>query len=227
MRFVFLGSNTLTLATARMLLDMGYDVVLVEKSKARIDELSEQIECGFLHGDGSLPDVLEQADPSSTDALFALLNNERDNIITALVARSLKFRRVILLVTAPEFEHICVELGLEDTVAPNRAVARHLVNMIRGEKSLELSAIIHSDAEVFSFVAAESEEGPISELSLPKSTRIICLYRAGKLVLPDETDRIQVEDEILVIIRSERLPALKKQLESRKDANGKESEPGD
>ncbi|WP_432696253.1 potassium channel family protein [Marinobacterium sp. YM272] len=227
MRFVFLGTNTLTLATARMLLDEGFDVVLVEKSKARIDELAEQIDCGFLHGDGSLPDVLEQADPAGTDALFALLNNERDNIIAALVARSLKFKRVILLVTAPEFEHICVELGLEDTVAPNRAVARHLVNMIKGEKSLELSAIIHSDAEVFSFFATECEAGSISELSLPKSTRIICLYRDEKLVLPDETEHIQVDDEIVVIIRSERLPALKKQLEQRSNGNEDDTEAAD
>ncbi len=213
MKFVLIGSNALTLATARMLLDEGFEVVLVERDKNRIDELSEQIDCGLLHGDGGSPEVLEQVDPHSTSALFSLLNNQQTNIIVALVAHSLKFNRVIPLVSEAIFEHICTELGLEDTVAPNRAVARHLVNMIKGEKSLELSALIHEDAEVYSFIVTENEAGPLADFALPKGCRIICLYRDEKLVLPEETDDLQLDDEVLLITRADRLSELKKRLE--------------
>lgn len=213
MKFVLIGSNALTLATAHMLLEEGYEVILIERNKERIDELSEQIDCGLLHGDGGSPDVLEQVDPHSTNALFSLLDNEQTNIIVALVAHSLKFKRVIPLVSEAIFEHICTELGLEDTVAPNRAVARHLVNMIKGEKSLELSALIHADAEVYSFIVTEHEAGSLSDWSLPKGCRLICLYRDEKLVLPEETDTLKLDDEVILITRADRLSELKKQLE--------------
>lgn len=209
MRFVLIGTNSLTLATAAMLHDEGFEVVLIEKDKARIEALTEQYDCGFLHGDGSVPEVLEEAGPERTDALFSLLENEQTNIIAALVARSLKYRRVILLVTAPEFERICTGLGLEDTVAPNRAVARHLVNMIKGERSLELASIIHRDAEVFSFIVSDREAVPLAEFELPAGSRIVCLYRRDKLVLPEETDQLKVDDEIILITRASKLPELK------------------
>ncbi len=212
MKCVLIGSNVLTLATARMLLEEGFEVVLIERNKERIDELSEQINCGLIHGDGGSPDVLEQVDPHSTGALFSLLDNEQTNIIVALVAHSLKFRRVIPLVSEPIFEHICTELGLEDSVAPNRAVARHLVNMIKGEKSLELSSLIHADAEVYSFIVTESEALTLSEFELPRGCRLICLYRDEKLVLPEETDTLKVDDEVILITRADRLPELKKRL---------------
>ncbi|NVK44540.1 MAG: NAD-binding protein [Oceanospirillaceae bacterium] len=209
MRFVLIGTNSLTLATAAMMRDEGFDVVLIERDKARIEELTSSYDCGFLHGDGSSPEVLEEAGPTQTDALFSLLNNEQTNIIVALVARSLKYRRVVLLVTAPEFERICTELGLDDTVAPNRAVARHLVNMIKGEKSLELATIIHQDAEVFSFIVGTADAGPLEDFELPAGARIICLYRRDKLVLPEETDQLKADDEVILITRPARLPELK------------------
>ncbi len=213
MKFVLIGSNALTLATARMLLDEGFEVILIERDKERIDELAEQIDCGLLHGDGGSPEVLEQVEPHSTSALFSLLNNQQTNIIVALVAHSLKFKRVIPLVSEAIFEHICTELGLEDTVAPNRAVARHLVNMIKGEKSLELSALIHEDAEVYSFIVTDNEAGALNELGLPKGCRLICLYRDEKMVLPEETDTLQIDDEVILITRADRISELKKQLE--------------
>lgn len=213
MRFVLIGSNALTLATARMLLEEGGEVVLIERDKERIAELSEQFDCGFLHGDGGEPEVLEQADPHTTSALFSLLDNEQTNIIVALVARSLKFRRVIPLISESVFERICTELGLEDTVAPNRAVARHLVSSIKGEMSLELSSSIHADAQLYSFIVTEEDACALSEFDLPKGARIICLYRNGKLVLPEETDKLRAEDEVILITRTDRLPELKKRLE--------------
>lgn len=214
MRFVLIGSNPLTLATARMMLEEGFDVVIIEREKDRAEELADLIDCGILHGDGSAPEILEQADPHTTTALFSLLDNEQTNIIVALVARSLKFKRVIPLVSDAIFEKICTELGLEDTVAPNRAVARHLVNMIKGEKSLELSALIHSDAEVYSFIVTEKEAKQLSEFKLPKDYRIICIYRNDKMLLPDETESLAADDEVILITRTEYLPALKKHLES-------------
>ena len=191
----------------------SYYVVIIERDKERIAELSEQLDCGFLHGNGGAPEVLEQAEPHATTALFTLLDNEQTNIIVALVARSLKFKRVIPLVSESSFERICTELGLEDTVAPNRAVARHLVNMIKGEKSLELSANIHTDAEVYSFIVTEQEAGPLEEFELPKGCRISCIYRNDKMLLPEETDKLMVEDEMLLITRASRLSELKKKLE--------------
>jgi trk system potassium uptake protein TrkA len=189
--------------------DEGFDVVLIEKDKNRIEELSEQMDCGFLHGDGSSPEVLQEAGPVQTDVLFSLLDNEQTNIIAALVARSLKYRRVIPLVSEREFERICTELGLKDTVAPSRAVARHLVSMIKGERSLELAAVIHQDAEVFSFIVGETEAGPLAAFEVPASTRIVCLYRSDKLVLPEETEQLKVDDEMILITRPSCVAELK------------------
>jgi hypothetical protein len=51
--------------------------------------------------------------------------------------RSLGFPRVVARVDDDDFEHICIELGLEETVIPARTIARYLVDVVH-ERVAEL-----------------------------------------------------------------------------------------
>jgi trk system potassium uptake protein TrkA len=126
MRAVFIGAGSLAVMTAKLIRERGEEVVIIEQDKERIDALAEQIDCGFLHGDGSKPAMLREADPEHTDVLFALTGNDQANILASLVGRSLGFKRVVTKIDDFEFEHICRELGLEDVIVPSRTVGRFL-----------------------------------------------------------------------------------------------------
>jgi trk system potassium uptake protein TrkA len=134
MRAVFIGAGALSVAAATLLRDKGEEVVIVEQDKERIDALSEGIDCGFLHGDGSKPAILREADPSGTDVLFALTGNDQANILASLVGRSLGFKRVVTKIEDPELEHICKELGLEDVIVPSRTIGRFLAERYSEKK---------------------------------------------------------------------------------------------
>jgi trk system potassium uptake protein TrkA len=209
MRLAFIGTNSLTLTTAEVLLEQGHEVILIERDSARIDALSERMDCGFLLGDGTEPDVLRDAEPENTDVLYCLLESDQTNIIASLVGRSLGFGRVVPRIANPQFQRICNELGLENTVLPNRAVASHLVDLLQGRKSLEMSSLIRGDAEVFSFVVHEDGAGDLATLSLPKSTRIICLYRDDRFTIPEQVSELKPGDEVILITHRDQLPELK------------------
>lgn len=208
MRIVFIGAGALSVMTARMLLRKGHEVVLVEPDKARIEAAAEDLDCGFLHGDGSKPAILREADPEGTDFLFCLSDDDQTNILAGLVGRSLGFARVIPRIEDPEFEHICIELGLEDTIVPDRTIARHLAGMVRGQDPLELSAMLKNEARAFSFVVRAEDAGPLSELRLPRQARVICVYRGDRFLLPEEGGRIKEGDEVLLITHSSHLAEL-------------------
>lgn len=199
MRAVFLGASTLATTTARYLLKRGHEVVLIEREQSLIDALAEDMDCGFIHGDGSKPAILSEADPAGTDALFCLTDSDQTNIIASLVGRSLGFSRVVTRIADSEFEHICLELGLEDTIIPSRTIGRYLADLFEGRNPLELSTMIRDDARVFSFVVSPDQAGPVEALSLPERTRVVCIYRGRELILPDESAALQAEDEVVII----------------------------
>lgn len=209
MRIVLIGASSLAVTTARMLLKRGNEVVIIDRDRERIDALNEDLDCGFLHGDGSKPALLADADPANTDALLCLTNHDQTNIIASLVGRSQGYKRVITKIVDPDFQHICLELGLEDTIIPDSATALHLVNNLRGTDMVELSGILKDDARLLFVVAREEDAGPIGELKLPSDARVVCLYRDDRFVPVQDDTKVRTRDELVLITREKQLEDLK------------------
>jgi trk system potassium uptake protein TrkA len=208
MRAVFVGASSTTAMTARLLLARGHEVVIIERNRECIEGLTEEIDSGFLHGDGSKPGVLREADPKKTDVLFCLTGNDQANILASLVGRSLGFARVVTKIEDPELEHLCLELGLEDTIIPARTIGRYLADMFEGRDPMELSTMVRDEARAFSFVARDQDTGKTDELDMPGRSRIVCIYRGDKLILPDGNTRLKQGDEVVIITHRDDLPEL-------------------
>ncbi len=215
MRIAFVGASKLTIMTARYLLEHKHEVIIVESDKNVMEELSNELDCGFLHGDGSRPELLRELAPEQTDFLFCLTENDQTNIITGLVGRSLGFKNVVTKIENQEFEHICTELGLEYTIIPTRTISRFLIDMISGRDILELSTMIKDEARFFTFVAREQDEQEVSSLDLPETARVICLYRLEKFMLADEKSRLKKGDEVVILTHSKNLLSLKERWASK------------
>ena len=209
MRAVFIGASSLSLMTANLLLKRAHEVVVIDHDKDVVTTLPDQLDCGVLQGDGTKPAILREANPEGTDILFCLTGNDQTNIIASLVGRSLGFKRVVTKIVDPEFEHICIELGLEDTIIPSRTIGRYLADMAEGHDLLELSTMIRDEARIFSFFAREDHEGGVGDLTLPSDSRVICLYRDSKFIVPLEDTAIKRGDEVVIVTHQRNLKELK------------------
>ena len=214
MRAVFIGAGSLTVSTARLLRKRGHEVVIIERDKALIESLTSDLDCGFIHGDGGKPAILAEADAAHSDILLCLTGSDQTNILASLVGRSLGFRHVVTKIADPELEHVCVELQLENTIVPSRTIGRYLADICEGRNPLELSVMLRDDARLHSFVLREGQECALSDLELPESSRVICLYRADRLLVPRDGTRLRAGDEVVLITDSERLDELKAMLQS-------------
>ncbi len=215
MRTVFLGAGSLARMTAAALLKKAHEVIIIERDKALIDALSNELDCGFVCGNGCKPAILRETNPKEVDFLFCLTGNDQVNMITSLVGRSLGFKRVITKIEDPELEHICRELGLEDTIIPDQTIGRYLADIVEGQDLLALSALIKDEARIFSFVIDSENEQMMSSLQLPEQSRIICLYRHGKFTIPDADFRFKADDEVVILTHSRNLAFLHEQLASK------------
>ncbi|SHK61696.1 trk system potassium uptake protein TrkA [Marinobacter antarcticus] len=213
MKAIFIGASNTAIMTAEFLLKRNHEVIIIEIDKEKIDMISNELDCGFLHGDGSKPSLLRETNPEETDVLFCLTGHDQTNIIASLVGRSLGFKKVVTKIEDPSFEHICVELALTATIIPSRTIGRHLADMFEGRDSFEISTMFRYGASTFSFVAQEKHVGTIQDLALSGDSRVICIYRKEKLILPEENERIELNDEVIIITHQNNLETLNAQLD--------------
>ncbi len=208
MRTVFIGASEVSVETAKALVKKGHEVILVETDKAKIDELSAEIDCSFLHGDGSRPAVLREVDPERTDMLFCLTDSDQANVIASLVGRSLGFRRVVTSVRDEQFEGVCHELGLKDTIVPSRTISRYLQDMVGGSTNVELSTVLKDEARIFTFTARDEDAVAVKALKLPADARVVMYYRQSKFAHADEGTALHAGDEVVILTHSKNLNDL-------------------
>jgi len=209
MRVVVVGASEQAVVMAGLLIDRGHELILVDRNRDRIDELEEELNCAFLHGDGTRPSILREADPTEADVLFCLTNQDQVNILASLAGRSLGFGRVITSVLDEDFEELCGELGLEHTIVPERTIGRYLADLVEGLDVLELRTVVRGEARFFSFEAGREARGPVVELELPEDARIICLYRDDEFRLCGPDTTIQRGDQVVILTHSRHLSELR------------------
>lgn len=209
MRIALIGAGELAVETAKILLNRGHDVVLVDEDREHLERLSDDLDAGFVHGDGSRPGILKELDPDETDALFCLTGHDQDNILAALAGRSLGFDRVVPQIHNPEYEHLCNELGLSETIIPDYTIARTLADSVEGRDLMELSTMIRGEVHFYSFAVTSEEAGPVADLDLPDKTRPIVVYRDDHYFLPDDQTELRADDEVVLITHTGALDPLK------------------
>jgi trk system potassium uptake protein TrkA len=208
-RFVFIGSGILAMLTARLLVERGHEVVIIERRLEAIELLRDEIDVGLIHGDGTRPPILREADPETTDLLFCLTNDDQSNIITSLVARSLGYRRVVTKIEDPDLEHICSELGLAGSLVPIHKIGRYLADMAEGQSIISISDMLRGDTRIFSLKIDATLVMPLGALQIPDGAKAICVYRQGdELHFAEPELELEVGDEVLLLTRARDLKTL-------------------
>ena len=192
-------------------------MVIIEEDKERISTLSETLDCGFIHGDGSRPAVLEELSPGESDMLFCLSSEDQDNILASLVAQTMDFRRVITKIEDPDFQVICTKLGLDDVIVPDRDVGERLADLVEGHDVADLNAAVESGIRFFHFVAREQDAGRIGELDLPDQVRVIVITRGEESIIVGDDDVLKQDDRVLVVTHRDDLEKLKKRFSQREE----------
>lgn len=222
MRIAFVGAGEISVRTAELLIEAGHEIIIIERDKEKIDELSEKLDCSFLNGDGSKPDILREVAPKDTDALFCLTGNDEVNLIASLVGRTLGFKRVIPLLHDPEYEIICKELDLDDRILPSRTISRYLADMAKGLDILELSTVIKDEARFFTFTVEDDKVNSVADLELPEDAKVVCFYRDGKFHLADEETDLDDGDEVVILTYFDNIKELKERWNPKQSNDSKD-----
>lgn len=209
MRVTILGASRFGVATVKQLVDGGHEVVLIDKDRARLDELADSLDCGMIHGDGTLPSVLRDAYGDGSDALVALTNEDDVNILAAVVARSVGFGRVVPQIVRPELLSVVEELDLDDRIAPHESVARAIVSALTEHSEVETDLALHRALRIVTHRVPDALAGQrVGELDLPGKARAVALVRGEDERIVDAETELAEGDRLMLVTRSEEAERL-------------------
>lgn len=194
---------------ARLLIDAGHKVRVIEQRPVPLEKLRTEIPPeSLIIGDGSSPLTLEQADVSSAHVLAAVTGSDDTNLVVTSLARfEFNVPRVIARINNPKNAWLFTgEMGVD--VALNQADV--LAHLIEEEMSVgDMMTLFKIRRGQYSVVEEKVAPGAkaigvaLKDMGLEQQCVIAAIIRDGKMVLPRADSTFQEGDEILAVASPE------------------------
>lgn len=218
---MIVGGSKTAFYLAKMLLNSGNDVRIVEKDINRCRTLSESLPQNaiIIHGDGTNQDLLLEEGMRSLDAFLCLTNSDEQNILTSLFVSRQNVSTVISKVNKSELYPMADSLGLDyvfsSKILTSEIVLRYtraLANSSRSDSIETLYRIMDGKAEALEFKIKENSSltgTPIKNLRIKPGILIVGIIREGKKALiPTGDDVILSGDSVIVLSANQKLNNL-------------------
>ena len=206
---MILGGSRTSYYLAKMLLDSGNKVTIIDKDPERCHELDEALPgATVILGDGAQQELLLEEGIKETDAFVSLTGIDEENILISYYAASQEVPKVITKVNRSEFIPIAGRMGLDTIISPRRTITDILVRYARalqntvGSNVEKLYKIMDDKAEALLFnVHSEFKyiDVPLKDITFKKNILIAGILRNRKAIVPTGNDTIQPGDKVVVI----------------------------
>lgn len=201
-RILLVGAGLIGRNLAVLLDRAGYMVKIIEKDIERCEYLATLVENAMvINGDGTDMDLLEAEEISDCDAIICLTDDDKLNLLVALLVKHLGVPKTIVRVGRPEYIVLMEQVGIDIVFSPRLLTSGEILRMVRrGENVVSISTFEGSKAE-----AVEVVLSPVSplvgcalkDLKLPGKALVGAVVRDGSTIVPTGNTVLYASDHIV------------------------------
>ncbi|MDD9721678.1 Trk system potassium transporter TrkA [Sulfitobacter sp. PR48] len=218
-RIVLVGGGNVGLTVAQHL-ESGASRMrtkMIEKNRKCAERAAEALERTIvLNGDGLDAALLAEAGISRADAMLAVTDDDKTNLLSCVRAKAEGCPFTIALINDPTLVPLMTPLGIDAYINPRATTVSSILRHIRHGRVRAVYSIGDAEAEVIeaevlstSPIAGRS----VSEIEFPEGVLVGMLRKNGKIVRPLANTRIDEGDTIAVFALAGDVPKVEQLLQ--------------
>ncbi len=206
---IIVGGGKTSYYLAKQLSEMNIGVKLMEREKARAEELSTLLPKALvINGDGADESLLFEEGIKETGSFIPLTGLDEENILLTLFAKKHSKAKVITKINRGTFNDVIDGLDIGSVIYPRYMSTEAIIRYVRGMQNSigsnieTLYHIFENRAEAIEFEITEESEvtgKPLMELPLKIDLLVACINRKGKIIIPRGSDTIQPGDTVIIV----------------------------
>lgn len=164
--------------------DKNYQVKLIEYDKRVSQSLAAELQHTLvLHGDATDEGLLENENVAEMDMFCALTNDDENNIMSALLAKSMGARKVLALINRSAYVDLVHSGNIDIAISPAQVTIGSLLAHVRRGDVVAVHSLRRGAAEALELVAhgdANSSKvvgRKVADIKLPKGATIGAIVR--------------------------------------------------
>ncbi|MFB0972883.1 MAG: NAD-binding protein [Neofamilia sp.] len=146
MKIVIVGAGKVGEVLCRDLATEGYDIVLIEIDRQKLEHLIDIADITGVVGNGAAIDSQIEAGVNEADIFIAVTEHDEINIIASIIAKKLGAKHTIARVRSPEYSTNMTfaqkELGITVMINPERESAKAIVDILKFPSSFGVETLM-------------------------------------------------------------------------------------
>ncbi|MER2139451.1 MAG: Trk system potassium transporter TrkA, partial [Succiniclasticum sp.] len=206
-RVLLIGAGRAGRMLAQLLEKQGIFVKVIEKDKDRCRLLSEQLNNGLvLCGDGTDIDLLMEEGITEADCVVCLTDDDKLNLLLALLAKHLGAKKTIVRVARNEYVDLMAKVGVDIALSARLLSAAEVMRFIRQGGLVSVALLEGAKAEALELqvqggckVAGKT----LMRAGLPRECLVCGIVHEGEASVPNGQSVLNAGDRVIVFAQTE------------------------
>jgi trk system potassium uptake protein len=201
-RIVIIGGGNVGLGVAKALESRSDRIraKIIEKDRAVAEWAADSLERTIvLHGDGMDMDILTEAAIDRADAVLAVTDDDKTNLLAAVRAKQLGCQMSIALVNDPTLAPLMGPLDIDAYINPRATTVSSILRHIRHGRVRAIYSIGDAEAEMIEaqILSTSPMAGrQIKEIEFPEGVLVGAVMKGEKVVKPTADLRVEAGDVV-------------------------------
>ncbi len=215
-RVIIIGGGNVGLAVARALEGRTdrLRTKVIEKNRACAERAADALERTIvLNGDGLSMELLAEAGVDRADAILAVTDDDKTNLLASVRAKQAGCQMAIALVNDPTLLPLMDALEIDAYINPRATTVSSILRHIRHGRVRGVYSIGDAEAEVIEaqILGTSPLAGKlIRDIDFPEGVLVGAVMKDGKVVKPTGSLRIDEGDVIVVFALADDVPEVER-----------------
>lgn len=206
-KVIIIGAGRTGRILAKKLASQGIMVKVIEKNRERCRAAAELLEgVMVLFGDGTDIDLLTSEGVGEADAVVCLTEDDKLNLMLALLAKHLGARETVVRVARSEYVELMEKVGVDIALSSRLLSASEVLAFVRRGGIVSVSLLEGAKAEAVEFIVSPGAPvvgHPLKDVKLPKECLICAYVRDGEAYVPNGNSVLAAGDRAILFIRTQ------------------------
>lgn len=186
---------------------------LIEQDRHRAEMAADRLQKTVVfHGDGLDREILEEAGVHNAQAILAVTEDDKTNLLVATKAKNLSSKLMsISLITEPSLAPLIDALGIDAVIDPRATAVSSILPHIRMRLANSIHSVGDSEAEVIEATISPSsvlKGKTIRQADLPEGARVGALKKNKRVVKLTPDTKIEAGNTAAFFVLSEDVPKV-------------------
>lgn len=219
MRIIIAGAGDVGFHLAELLSFENQDIVLIDNNQEVLDYAATHLDVMTLRGDSASIGVLRQADAPNAGLVLAVTTSEKNNLMTAILAKRLGARQTIARVRSDEYLADCQkktfsELGIDALISPQMLAAQEIHRLIAQCSFTDVFEFENGKINLVGFTISDPSPlinvriSEMDQLAKDIDLNVIAILRGHRTIIPEGETVLRMGDHVYFIARKEDISKL-------------------